>query len=133
MVSTTKNWKWHFSGKLIKKLQVSHTSGNRLKITESALFFIYITSDWRLQKIIMKQFQGLCLYRNQIKLLKWSKKMTRWLKHLKFPFKTWWFPIILFNWLWKTLCKKYCTQRHSVWSYKVIVYKDWFSPFNIRW
>ena len=37
VVSTTKKRKWHFSGKLIKKSEVSYTSGNKRKITESIL------------------------------------------------------------------------------------------------
>ena len=45
----------------------------------------------------MKQFCLMCLYRNQIKFLKWSKKMTRWHKHLKFPIKICRFSEILFN------------------------------------
>ena len=37
VLSTTKNWKRHLSGKLIKKSQVSHASENKPKITESIL------------------------------------------------------------------------------------------------
>ena len=56
MVRTTKNWNWYFFCKTDQKSRISCVSGNKQENKWISYYFVYVISDQRYEKIVMKQF-----------------------------------------------------------------------------